>query len=408
MAIKELVYASKQQLESATQQSFRHSHIYELFAASFGFNTRASLDTAHIMAVMVRAQVPVASSLATLHRRLAELGYESVADSAGAALLSMIADQRLGVVSVESVAEALQQGHWAYPDDWYDIADEENEDESSDSEPASPPSPSLDPAKTALLIDGLNGAASRGCAAAHYALALIYRGDELSEEEGSSYWYSLMEQGRDLDGVQLEWATAYKIHLLNAEREALHLNEAARLGCADARLDLALEKAQRAEHQGDHGQAEHWYKEAAGLGHVEAMRSLAWLAEETGDVHSARHWTHQAALHGVVGAMRDLIDEDDQGNLFQNWVWVYLAEHLGTDLRKSTLRAYHDGGMYADEEYDDDQGGPLYVAGDEGVRLVPLSASEEAEAKKQAAELFSNIDPDGALDGISTARGSFL
>ncbi|SUD58041.1 Uncharacterised protein [Ectopseudomonas oleovorans] len=52
MAIKELVYAAKQQLESATQRSFRHSHIYELFAASFGFNTRASLDAAHIMAVM--------------------------------------------------------------------------------------------------------------------------------------------------------------------------------------------------------------------------------------------------------------------------------------------------------------------------------------------------------------------
>ena len=33
MAIKELVYATKQQLEFATQRSFRHSHVYELFAA---------------------------------------------------------------------------------------------------------------------------------------------------------------------------------------------------------------------------------------------------------------------------------------------------------------------------------------------------------------------------------------
>lgn len=99
MAIKELVYAAKQQLESATQQSFRHSHIYELFAASFGFNTRASLDAAHVMVVMERAPEPVASSLATLHRRLSELGYESVADSAGAALLSMIAVQCVGVAS---------------------------------------------------------------------------------------------------------------------------------------------------------------------------------------------------------------------------------------------------------------------------------------------------------------------
>lgn len=406
MAIKELVYAAKQQLESATQQSFRHSHIYELFAASFGFNTRASLDAAHVMAVMERPQEFVASSLATLHRRLTELGYEAVADSAGAALLSMVADQRLGVTSVESVIYVLQQDHWAYPEEWYEV--DEDEDEASEAEPAGNPTPSLDHAKLALLIDGLNGAASRGSAVAHYALALIYRGDDLSEEEGSSYWYSLMEQGRDLDGVQLEWATAYKTQLLNAEREALHLNEAARLGWADARLDIALDKAQRAEHRGDHGQAEHWYKEAAGLGHVEAMRSLAWLAQGAGDEDTARHWNHQAALHGDVDAMRGLIDEDDRGNLFQNWVWVYLAEHLGSDLRKSTLRAYHDGGMYADQEYDDDQGGPLYVAGDEGVRLAPLSAADEAKAKKQAAELFSNIGSEGASDWMSAARGRFV
>lgn len=390
MAIKELVYAAKQQLESATQKSFRHSHIYELFAASFGFNTRASLDAAHIMAVMERAQVPVASSLATLHRRLAELGYESVADTAGETLLSMVADQRLGVASVELIADTLQQGYWAYPEDWYDL-DEEDEDEASDSESAGNPSPSRDPAKITLLIDGLNGAASRGSAAAHYALALIYRGDDLSEEEGSSYWYSLMEQGRDLDGVQLEWATAYKTHLLNAEREALHLNEAARLGWVDARLDIALEKAQRAEHRGDHGQAEHWYKEAAGLGHVEAMRSLVWLAEDADDSESAKHWNHQAALRGDIDAMRILIDEDDKKNLFQNWVWVYLAEQLGTDLRVSTLRAYHDGGMYAGQAYDDDQGGPLYVDGDEGVHLEPLSASDEVRARAEARELLNRI-----------------
>ena len=389
MAIKELVYATKQQLESATQQSFRHSHIYELFAASFGFNTRASLDAAYIMAVMVRAQVPVASSLATLHRRLAELGYEAVADSAGAALLSMIADQRLGVVTVESVIESLQQEHWSYPEDWY--GDDDDEDEYPGFKSLGSSSPSLDPNGVGVLIDGLNGAASRGSAAAHYALALIYRGDELSEEEGSSYWYSLMEQGRDLDGVQLEWAVAHKAQLLNVEQEALHLNEAARLGWADARLDIALEKAQRAEHRGDHGQAEHWYKEAAGLGNVEAMRFLVWLAEDTGDVDSARHWNHQAALHGDVDGMRDLIDEDGRGNLFQSWVWVYLAEHLGTDLRKSTLRAYHDGGLYAGQEYDDDQGGPLYVAGDEGVQLESLSALDDSRARDKAQELFSRI-----------------
>ena len=387
MAINELVYTTKRHLESATRRSFRHSHIYELIAASFGFNTRASLDAAHIMVVMEAPQQPAASSLATLQRRLAELGYEAVADLAGAALLGMTADRFLGIVSIESVIWALQQGHRGDPDDWHDF----DEHEVSDSEQTGNSSPSLLPTKIALLIDGLNGAASRDNAAAHYALALVHRSDDLSEEEGSSFWYSLMEQGRDLEGAQLEWATAYKKKLLNAERKAFHLKEAARLGWAEARLDLALENAQRAEHQGDLGQAEHWYKEAAGLGHVEAMRSLIWLAEESSDADAISYWNQQAAMHGDVDAMRDLIDEDDQSNLFQNWIWVYLAEHLGTDLCKSTLRAYHEGGLYADQEYDDDLGGPLYVAGDEAVQLEALSALDDTRAKEAAKELFNRI-----------------
>lgn len=60
---------------------------------------------------------------------------------------------------------------------------------------------------------------------------------------------------------------------------------------------------------------------------------------------------------------------------------MYLAEHLGTDLRESTLRAYHDGGMFAGQEYDDDQGGPLYVDGDKGVQLESLSALDDTRAR---------------------------
>lgn len=57
----------------------------------------------------------------------------------------------------------------------------------------------------------------------------------------------------------------------------------------------------------------------------------------------------------------------------------------------STLRTYHDGGMYAGQAYDDDQGGPLYVDGDEGVHLEPLSASDEVRARAEARELLNRI-----------------
>ena len=84
------------------------------------------------------------------------------------------------------------------------------------------------------------------------------------------------------------------------------------------------------------------------------------------------------------------------------------SEMLGRDLRKSSMRAYHDGGMYADQAYDDDQGGPLYVAGDEGVELEPISSAEEAEAKKQAAELFRSIGSKGAFGMMDSTTGSFV
>lgn len=46
MAIKAFVYTTKHKLEAATQQSFRHTHIYELLAATFGFNSSAALSAA--------------------------------------------------------------------------------------------------------------------------------------------------------------------------------------------------------------------------------------------------------------------------------------------------------------------------------------------------------------------------
>lgn len=391
MAIKAFVYTTKHKLEAATQQSFRHTHIYELLAATFGFNSSAALSAAHVHALVRPAYQPPPASLGILHKRLIELGYEEIADLAGAELLKIIAERRLGAVTVESVIDALRSYHWEYLDEWRESDD--GDDASLNSGVFSCASPTIDLDDVGLLVDSLSGAAAKGSAAAHYALALIYRGDDLDEEVGSAYWHSLMEEGRELEGVQLEWAMAYQNGMLNAEREALHLKEAARLGWPDARLDIALECAERAEKQDDLEQAQHWYKEAALLGDIEAMRTLVRMAEHTDDLESAKHWTHQAALLGDTDAMRALIEDYDQQNLLQNWVWVYLSERLGKDLRVSTMRAYHDGGMYAGQEYDDDQGGPLYVDGDEGVRLEPLSIEHDAEARRLASEHFSQIHP---------------
>lgn len=49
-------------------------------------------------------------------------------------------------------------------------------------------------------------------------------------------------------------------------------------------------------------------------------------------------------------------------------------------------------------EYDDDVGGPAYVAGHDGVDLDPLSAEQDAAAKKAAQGLFKRIQQAAAAE----------
>lgn len=359
MAIKDLAYTIKRQLESATHKSFRHTHVYELLAASLGFNSSAAMSVSHVLVVLQQEPEPATPTLAVLQARLVELGYRDVANTAGTTLLQIIRNQRLGVVAIESVIRVLGDSQWTHEDDSYRDEEDEGEGPGFNVDLG----PAIDLERTEMLLEGLTSAARRGSAAAHYALAHIYEEDDSPDSEGSEHWYSLLKQGRELQGIELEWALAYGEGKGRAERYGFHFAEAARLGHRDARLAFAIEGAHQAESEDDFDSAKRCYLEAAALGDIDAMRSL--------------------------------IEEYDQANLMQSWVWVYLSELLGDDLRNSSLRAYHEGGLYAGEEYDDDQGGPMYVAGHEGVELDPLSAADDAEARRLARMYFRRIDPTG-------------
>lgn len=361
MAIKKLAYSTRHQLESVTRKTFRHAHVHELLAACLGFKSNAALHTNHVLAVLEdEPDVPI-EHLLTLQKRLVELGYAQEAEAAGSALLQVVRRLRLAAVSMETVLRTLNGdmlghgGDWEWDDDDDIASDEQNQ------AVAYPPSLALE--EPELLIDGLTQIAKRGNATAHVALALIYRGDQLEGEPRpglqGEYWHSQLMQGRELRGIELEWAQDYVQMITNAGKGVFHRQEAARLGYAPARLELALDGAYRAEQEGDLEEAKRCYFEAASMGNVEAML--------------------------------ELIEEYDRDNFFQNWVWVFFSALLGRDLQQSTLRAYHDGGRYAGQEYDDDQGGPLYVSGHEGVHLTPLSSEQEAEAKRTAGELLSRM-----------------
>ena len=86
--------------------------------------------------------------------------------------------------------------------------------------------------------------------------------------------------------------------------------------------------------------------------------------------------------------MLRLIEEYDHGDLARSWTWVYLSRLVGTDLSKDDHSAINEDGS----EYDDDVGGPAYVAGRAGVDLEPLAPAQDAAARLAAQKLFDQIE----------------
>lgn len=227
-----------------------------------------------------------------------------------------------------------------------------------------------------ILLDGLEAAASKSNALAHYALALIHAPDDEDDlDAGSSYWYSQGQQGRVLTGVEKEWAEAYEARLTQAEKYARHLREAGRRGNQHALLDLA-------ERFDDPSFFEQPRRDVGA-----DPAAVAAIAERMGRGADAGHWLTVAAERGDTDAMLQLIEEHDQGDLLRCWTWVYLSQLVGTDLTQDAHYAINEDGS----EYDDDVGGPAYVAGRDGIDLEPLSTERDATARLAAQNLFEQI-----------------
>lgn len=112
---------------------------------------------------------------------------------------------------------------------------------------------------------------------------------------------------------------------------------------------------------------------------------VAEIAARLGREKDARRWLTIAAEAGDIGAMRQLIDGYDRGDLLRCWTWVYLAQLASTDLTQAKHYAINEDGS----EYDDDVGGPVFVAGDDSVDLIALAPEQDAVAQAEAQRLFS-------------------
>jgi len=71
---------------------------------------------------------------------------------------------------------------------------------------------------------------------------------------------------------------------------------------------------------------------------------VAEFAETLSRKEDVEHWLTVAAEAVDTDAMRWLINDFEHGDVQRFWMWLYLAEMLGSDLTKSHMQAFHDEG----------------------------------------------------------------
>jgi hypothetical protein len=374
MTIKNLAYSAQQRLQASTGCSFKRAHIYELLAASFGFNSFAALGADTVFTEHSLSSRRASSNGLLVRNRCIEIGYQpDVANAVSIALPVLLSEHQIGVIRIADLVahlrfEAGHQDDYSDDDDEPDDGDNALDDRWVDSVALVSP----------ILRDGLEAAASKGNALAHYALALIYAPGEEDEDQqgvGSDYWHSQAQKGRLLTGVEKEWADGYAAHLARSEKHAHHLREAARLGQQDALLDLA-----------DRFDDPAFFEQAAPHSNADPT-VVAEIAQRLGRHGDAKKWLTVAAEAGDTEAMRQLIEEYDQRDLLRCWTWVYLAKLMDVDLTMDEHYAINEDGS----PYDDEVGGAAYVGGRDGVVIDPISAEQDAAARDAAQKILGRI-----------------
>jgi hypothetical protein len=340
-----------------------------LLAASFGFNSNAALGADAVFTEQSLSSRRASSYGSLVRNRCIEIGYQpDVADAVSIALPAYLSERQIGVITIADLVAHLryEAGH----QDDYSDDDEEPDDRDDTLDDQWVDSVALE---SPILLDGLEDAACKGNALAHYALALIHVPEEDEERNvGSDYWHSQAQQGRLLTGVEKEWADDYVTSLARSEKHAHHLREAARLGQQDALLELA-----------DRFEDPAFFEQAAPHSNADPT-VVAEIAQRLGRHGDAKKWLTIAAEAGDTEAMRQLIEEYDQRDLVRCWTWVYFAKLKDVDLTMDEHYAINEDGS----PYDDDVGGAAYVGGRDGVVIDPISAEQDATARDAAQKLL--------------------
>jgi len=379
MSIKTVAHLTHQRITSECGLSFKRSHFYELTAAAFGYGSSAALT---VDAVLFVGEEPVAlkhqmSCTAEIIARCRELAYSVVdAELIASRLWEALSEQRIGVVRLGALVRSLRGRY-------HDDRDGDPENDGPYGHDDNTPwiglelSEGGDPSDVSTLLESLHAAAGRDVVLAHYALALLYEPDLDPEQrhEPHSYWYEQRQKGVVLEGVKIDWADDYERLMGARQTYQHHLRAAARLGHADALVDMARHFKDATVFDTDIDLSK------------QNPREMAELAFALRRDDGAKHWLTIAAESGDTSAMRELIEGYDAADPQRCSMWLHLAALHGVDLTKDEYRAIHEDGS----EYADDIGGPMYADGADGIELLPLPPEADARALQAAREIFSGI-----------------
>lgn len=392
MTLKELAYTAHAAVQDRAGCAIKRSHVHELLAATFSSRSWASFHSKFLLADAGVGNAPV-DALPKVTGRALQLGYDQrTAISVAHTLLEFVETHQLSCVSRDEVQAVL------LPPAQY--AKDDHEDADLHGDP-----PSVDFAairltrelieKSALLIHGLKQHADDSDPQGHFVLAALYRC-----RRPNPYLHEESLKGRVLNTVEQGWVAEYLRQEPRHRLYEFHLKEAALGGVRAAaleygmsfdsheflalaeRLEGAVDARQMAKIASTPNARGRWLLEAAEQGDDAALEDLAaqgddWAEEQLaqrGDVY----WIRRAAERAI-----------ENGDTGRAWMWQHLALKFGTDLTKSTIRAYHDGGTHNGEFYDSDFGGPLFVDGDEGLQLPPLSRADQSAAMGKAQTIFA-------------------
>ncbi len=396
MTLKALAHTADQRLKVLAGENFSRSHVYELLAAALGYKSWASLNADALIADSGIKPIPDDAQPNCLGRAC-QLGYTTViAEAVANDLVDLATRRQLCVVRWHDLDSLLQ-----FPKVSADV------EEDIDDDWAEEPEPSVEILQTfthesllssTLLLENLTLASTQKPIALH-VLAAIHRC-----EKPNPYLYEESLKGRVLNATEQLMVDNYLLKKPRYQLYEKHLKSAAESGVRQAALEYGLvfdrpdfiAMAERLKGDVDAlamanavttPEAKRiWLRKAAETGSLRALEELAFQgdpwAEDSYAAHADTYWLRLAAERAL--------GNDDS---VRAWTWQYVSLKNNCDLTLSTLAARHSEGTSAGEIYDDDVGGPIYVDGDEGLKLPDMSPSDHKRAKSKARDILRSKAP---------------